>query len=234
MNMTTAHVDSKLEALSYQAPFLIEKLLKDQIVGSAEEAQALFTEFKRYIVLVCSDDRADWQMYSLRVDEVWHQFVLFTWEYINFCQRFFGRYIQHNPSNAPEHGPGEASESASVIVAKPPTSFEDFKNRYQELYGEPLPDVWYDEKSVTIHRRVMNNSVGRLTLKDGDEAGMIDVLGVTGEVLISLNNIARGALVFITRSGPFYVRELPGDLTDEEKMALIATLVEYKLLRVAS
>jgi hypothetical protein len=51
---------------------------------------------------------------------------------------------------------------------------------------------------------------------------------------LSINDVARGALAFLTQTGVFYVRELPGDLTDEEKVALIATLVEYKLLRVGS
>jgi hypothetical protein len=97
--MTTATVE---DALTYEAPFLVEKLLKDHVVDSADEAQALFDEVKRYIVLVRSDDTTPWKMYSLRVDEVWHQFVLFTREYIEVCLRFFGAYIQHNPSNAPE------------------------------------------------------------------------------------------------------------------------------------
>jgi hypothetical protein len=231
--MTATKAGSAFDALTYEAPFLIEKLLKDYIAETPAEAEALFTEFKRYVVFVCSDDRSDWQMYSLRVDEVWHQFVLFTWEYVNFCQNFFGRYIHHNPSNAPEHNPGNVSESSPTVV-KTPTSFEDFKNRYQALFGEPLPDVWYDEKSVTTRRRVINKNAGKLTLKDGDEDGTIDLVGVTGEVLVSLNEIAREALAFIAQNSAFYVRELPGDLTDEERVALIATLVEHNLLRVAS
>jgi hypothetical protein len=38
---------------------------------------------------------------------------------------------------------------------------------------------------------------------------------------------------FIAETGAFYVRELPGGLGDDEKIALIATLVEHKLLRLA-
>ena len=51
-----------------------------------------------------------------------------------------------------------------------------------------------------------------------------------GDVLLSVNKIAREALAFVARTGAFYVRELPG-LTNEEQVALIATLVEHKLLR---
>jgi len=55
-----------------------------------------------------------------------------------------------------------------------------------------------------------------------------------GTVRFSVDSIAREAVTFIATTGAFYVRELPGDLTDEERIAIAATLVEQRLLRVAS
>jgi len=214
---------SSFDALAYQAPFLIEKLLKERIVETPEEGEALFAEVKRYMVLVRSDNTKIWKMYSLRVDEVWHQFILFTREYMDFCQRFFGGYIPHSPSNAPK--------SKTVDTAEVP-SFEGFRSRYEELFQSPLPDAWYDEKSVTPRRRVLNDCAGTLTLRDED--GMVDLVTSAGDVLLSVNEFAREALAFIARTGAFYVRELLGDLTDEEKVALVATLVENHVLRVGS
>jgi hypothetical protein len=211
------------EAMAYEAPFLIEKLLKDHIVESAEEGEALFAEVKRYFVLARSDVGKIWQMHSLRIDEVWHQFVLFTRQYMDFCQRFFGGYIPHNPGNAPETKIAAAVETAS---------FEQFRNRYEALFGAPLPDLWYDERNVTIRRRVINEHAGSLALRDDD--GMVDLLGPGGDVLLSVNELARDALAFVARTGAFYVRELPGDLDDDEKIALVAALVESRLLRLAS
>src|SRR5262245_57988515 len=132
MAMTLARGDAALDALAYEAPFLIEKLLKDHIVDSPDEAQALFTEVKRYIVLAFSDEAVRWDMYSLRIDEVWHQFVLFTREYIHFSERFFGGYVHHSPSNAPK--------PATTTAAK--GTFQLFQERYAQLFGMPLPDVW--------------------------------------------------------------------------------------------
>ena len=91
-----------VDVLDYQAPFLIEKLLKDRFVDTSEEACALFTEVKRYLVLTHVDRTKSWQMHSLCVDEAWHQFVLFTVEYSAFCTKYFGHYRHHSPSNAPE------------------------------------------------------------------------------------------------------------------------------------
>jgi hypothetical protein len=73
-------------ALDYQAPFLIEKLVKDHIVDTPEEAEALFAEVKRYLVIAALDSDKSWHMYSLRIDECWHQFILFTKHYVEFCK----------------------------------------------------------------------------------------------------------------------------------------------------
>lgn len=35
---------------------------------------------------------------SYIVDEAWHTFILFTSEYVKFCQDVFGKYIHHSPS----------------------------------------------------------------------------------------------------------------------------------------
>jgi hypothetical protein len=210
------------EALAYEAPFLIEKLLKDRIVETPEEAESLFNEVKKYLVIARLDETRIWKMYSLRIDEAWHQFILFTRQYIEFCQRFFGRYIPHSPSNAPESKPAGSVEA---------TSFKLFQDRYRELFGTPLPDVWYDERNVTTRRRVLNDRAGSLTLRDGLE--MVEILSPQGEVMLSVNELARDALAFIASTGAFYVRELPGDLTDDEKIALVATLIECKILRSA-
>jgi len=211
------------EAMAYEAPFLIEKLQKDHIVESVEEGEALFAEVKRYFVLARSDGSKIWQMHSLRIDEVWHQFVLFTRQYMDFCQRFFGGYIPHSPGNAPE------TKIAAVVET---ASFEQFRNRYEALFGTPLPDLWYDERNVTIRRRVINEHAGVLTLREDD--GMVDLLRPDGDLLFSINDFARDALTFVARTGAFYVRELPGELDDDEKIALVAALVENKLLRLAS
>jgi hypothetical protein len=217
-----ARLSMAMQALAYQAPFVTEKLVKARVAQSAEEAEALFLEAKRYIVLAQSDDAKIWQMHSLRVDEAWHQFILFTAQYSAFCQRFFGRYIHHSPSNAPKVDKAQAT---------PLASFAEFRARYEELFGSSLPDIWYDERSMTLERRVLNERAGVLTLRQ--QGDVIDLVGPGGDALMSVNAFARTALTFIARTGAFHVRELPGELTDEEKIALIATLVEYRILRVA-
>lgn len=216
--------DSALDDIfAFEAPYLIEKLIKNSIVDTTDEAEELFREVKRYLFLCDQDDYRVWNMYSLRVDEAWHQFILFTRQYIEFSERYFGRYVPHNPSNAPKVDTDRPVEK---------TSFTQFCARYEELFGEPLPDIWFDEKYVTLDRRLFTRWAGPLTTRvDGE---MVELRNADGDVLFAVNDLALPALEFIARTGAFYVRELPGGLDDDEKVALATALVESRVLRSAS
>lgn len=41
-------------------------------------------------------------MPSFAVDQAWHEFILFTREYKEFCNQAFGRYLHHTPAEAME------------------------------------------------------------------------------------------------------------------------------------
>lgn len=208
--------------LDFAAPYLIEKLIKDRLVDTAEEGEALFAEAKKFLILSFTDVDVSWDMYSTRIDETWHKFVLFTSQYADFCHRYFGRYLHHNPDNAPRSPGGEQWK---------PSTFQQFRARYEAFFGQPLPHAWLDERSVSLSRRVINHHAGdaRVTIADG----MACLTSAGGRTDVVVNDIARDALEFIACTGAFYVRELPGVLTDEEKVGLVATLVEHRILRVA-
>jgi hypothetical protein len=208
--------------LRFEAPYLIEKLLKNHIAQTPAEAEALFAEAKKYLVLCHLDSGALWGMYSTRVDEAWHQFVLFTRQYTDFCQRFFGKFLHHNPSNDP---------AVAETLDENPSTFGDFSSRYEEVFGEPLPDIWFDGRSIAPSTRVMNDNAGKFEVSVDD--GVACLAGLDGHAEVLVDDIAYDALVFISRTGSFHVRELPGELTDQEKVGLISTLVDYRHLRVA-
>jgi hypothetical protein len=210
-------------ALDFDAPYLVEKLVKNRVVDSTAEAEALFREVKRYLVMARTDERRIiWEMHSLRVDEVWHQFILYTVQYAEFCQRHFGRYIHHAPSNAPH------VEHARTI---PVGTFDQFRDRYAALFGTALPDLWYDDRTVTVNRLVRNERAGRLTLRH--DADMVELVTESGDAIFAVNDVAAPALGFVAATGAFHVRELPGGLDDEEKVALAATLIECRVLKAA-
>lgn len=216
---------SLLAAVAFDAPFVVDKLVKDRIADTPAEAEQLFTEAKKFLVLCAATTDAVCEMYSVRVDEAWHQFILFTAEYTDYCSRFFGRYVPHSPNIAPGGPPHDDTPSNSM-------SFADFRSRYEAFFGESLPDMWYDVRSIGLSRRVIADSTDtwRIAQRDGD----VDLVDPTGHIAMSVSDLAVDALRFILDTGAFYVRELPGDLDDHEKLSLIRALVMSGLLRVAA
>jgi hypothetical protein len=111
---------------AYDAPFVTERLLHDGSFTDPQELRACFTELKKYVSL-SRIHQVPLAMTSPRVDEVWHQFILFTREYRDFCAEFHGGFFHHAP-NLPSR-PGN------------PKHIENLVRCYQATYG-PMPAVW--------------------------------------------------------------------------------------------
>jgi hypothetical protein len=215
------------EALAFNAPFVIDRLVKDRVADTPAFAEELFTEAKKYLVLCEASPEMTFGMCSSLVDEAWHAFILFTAEYTDYSRRYFGNYVHHSPAD--DHGAPEPI----AAVGRPPNaaSFNEFRQRYEELYGHPLPVVWYDDDSVAPARRVINTKAGTLTPIVDDHT--VHLLDDHGNAVLSVSELAREAVDFIAQAHDFYVRELPGDLTAEEKVGLVAPLVRLGVLRLA-
>jgi hypothetical protein len=213
--LTTRHQD----ALKFAAPFVLDRLVQDRTVDSLAEAAELFTEVKKYLVLCDAAPGRSFGMHSARVDAAWHAFILFTAEYTEFGARCCGNYIHH----APIAGERESTSAGAT--------FDEFRMHYEEFYGQSLPEIWYDEVAVGPNRRVINDAAGRLSANfDGR---IVELQDGAGASLLCVDALALNAVRFIANMPDFYVRELPGDLTDEEKVGLVRTLVRGGVLRVA-
>ena len=85
-------------ALQYHNFDLVKRYAKRYDI-TLEEAEHLFTECRKFLVICamisgpCSP--------SNQLDEMWHHFILHTRDYRQFCEKFFGRFIHHNPTETP-------------------------------------------------------------------------------------------------------------------------------------
>ena len=215
------------EALAFNAPFVIDRLVKDRVADTPAFAEELFTEAKKYLVLCEATPDMTFGMCSAIVDEAWHAFILFTTEYTEYCRRYFGNYVHHSPAD--NYQTVDRTENAGRSPKE--ASFNEFRQRYEELYGHPLPAVWYDDGSVDPSRRVINDKAETLTVTVDDHTAHLS--DDSGNTVLSVNEWASEALDFIARTPDFYVRELPGHLTGEEKAGVIAPLVRLGVLRLA-
>lgn len=81
--------------LEYKHPEVIKKIVR-YISGTTEqEAEDLFADVKKFLFYANLEKTP--VSPSRRVDEAWHEFLVFTRDYANFCNTFFGKFIHHNP-----------------------------------------------------------------------------------------------------------------------------------------
>ncbi len=87
------------KALSYENPEVVSRFTQLYDV-SFEEAADLFMETKKWLWLASDVESGALSITDplLIIDEMWHNFVLFTLDYTRYCNDCFGRYIHHAPT----------------------------------------------------------------------------------------------------------------------------------------
>jgi len=119
-DLTSKEVKMLQEIESYDLWFVIERIMRKKTIKK-DKLPAAILFAKRYFALkaighegmVMVDDDAD---------EVWHNFILFTREYIEFCEHIAGRYIHHTP------------ETSKTALA--PGGEETFWKLYHKYFGQ--------------------------------------------------------------------------------------------------
>jgi hypothetical protein len=113
------------QTLLLQHPALVQKICKATL-ASASDAEHGLTETLKFLALANENSASECSP-SQRVDLVWHEFILFTRLYANFCQQNFGKYIHHEPS-----ADGKACSS----------TYQHTLDLYRQRFGAPDPDWW--------------------------------------------------------------------------------------------
>ncbi|MDD2722450.1 MAG: hypothetical protein PHH59_00310 [Methylovulum sp.] len=81
-------------------PAIRQKLRKKHPTLTDQQLDLVFQALRDYFYC-CS--RAKHRMVSMPsqiVDDAWHEFILFTRSYQQFCQKAFGRFLHHTPAEA--------------------------------------------------------------------------------------------------------------------------------------
>src|ERR1700730_7354290 len=107
--------------------FVFDKLISEGR-ASAEKKEELEREFKRFVFLA-GEGVCPLAMISPLVNEVWHQFILFTKQYKEFCHKTLGMFIGHQP------------DTPSTPV--PVVAGENFRSAYKRCFGD-IPETWYE------------------------------------------------------------------------------------------
>lgn len=131
----------------YKNPYLIERYNKDHPDNKMPAEQAL-TEILKYFWL-CQKQKFDLEQSPNderlqfdcavhkdmnEIDDMWHTFILFTVDYMNFCDQYFGEFIHHQPNTSDE------AQLDDEAYAKDLTKYLSYI--YDEL-GEQTVRTWF-------------------------------------------------------------------------------------------
>ncbi len=119
-NPIKTDVTALSETISHENPLLIGRIAKALEIQE-DEALTVFTEVLRFLYLIGKYNER--LTPSLKIDNAWHEFILFTRLYMRTCQEHFGRYIHHSPG-------GDESDNKA--------RFERTLQIYEESFG-PVP-----------------------------------------------------------------------------------------------
>ncbi|WP_337103894.1 hypothetical protein [Paenibacillus sp. YIM B09110] len=152
-----------------------ERVLKEQPRLTDNEWKWTWFELKRYF-LMCATVRSV-PMYSRSADAIWHEMLMFTREYEQFCTKFSGDLIHHAPHAAGvQPDPGERAWFDWVygeLFERTPAS----GRVWGTFYRTPLPKTKLDEVEGWGEGRLKQEWFnGKAPLKHSDIGGIIDHL----------------------------------------------------------
>ena len=91
----TGTMSIKGDVSEYKNPEVVLRI-KERSRCSRKRAEELFEEMKQY--LASAQARSGRKSPSKSVDIAWHEFILFTHEYADFCHQYFGCFVHHVPT----------------------------------------------------------------------------------------------------------------------------------------
>ena len=135
------------EILEYRNDDVISSFL-DSYNVTEEQAIDIFTEMLRFIWFCNIPGNKEFATVDhplTIIDEMWHQFILTTKDYISFCNNFFGEYIHHAPATKIEKT--KFSEEKKDIDFRD-RFLNEKRRKYEYVYdmlGEDIFIKWYEQ-----------------------------------------------------------------------------------------
>lgn len=162
---------SSLEAvLAYKNIEIVNGFVKHYAV-SQDEAEDLFEQVKRMLWL-CKEmahENPDGKGIPFRLDEatrildeMWHNFVLFSQEYHDFCFENFGEFLHHKPTV--EGGEYLQKRAALAPEEQAAKHLDEMRTQYSYVYaklGKECFIKWY----VTYKEKYSPENIMKLKLK---------------------------------------------------------------------
>jgi hypothetical protein len=114
--LTELDKEQLTKILNYKNEDVISRFT-DMFNVSDVEAADIFTETQKFL-FICQLKGIFIPDDLLIIDEMWHNFILFTKEYNSFCMVHFGKYFHHLPATKKEKEEQKKKNEANPEAAK--------------------------------------------------------------------------------------------------------------------
>lgn len=150
MQMKTPTLD---EVLQYSNRDVVFRFKKTYGI-SWEAAEDIFEQVKKFLWLAHQRRIAGLEqglsidIPIVVIDEMWHNFVLFTKEYTAFCKDFFGYYVHHAPTTEAEEREFKDNLEALRGMDRVRAKKDRMRGQYEYIYdhlGKETFVKWYLE-----------------------------------------------------------------------------------------
>lgn len=135
------------EITNYKNPAVVRRFQKEH-PDKADRADQIFSDLMRFFWGTkrhYQDRQRDPENEKLQfffimdedmreIDQMWHVFLLYTRDYLDFCQKHFGEYLNHQPDLVPYF------EQKGFEFE---TNLERFLNYNFEVFGEDVLRRWF-------------------------------------------------------------------------------------------
>lgn len=122
------------------------------------EAADIFTETKKFLY-ICRQPGVFIPDELLIVDEMWHNFILFTKEYQDFCAFYFGVYLHHIPATKAEKSKHREQVATDIDTAK--KAFNEKLARFMSVtydqLGRDTVVKWFQQYPAQYSKQVIKN-----------------------------------------------------------------------------
>ena len=131
--------------LDYQNENVISRFV-DKYDVTEQEANELFTETKKFLYL-SHFERVFITNDILIIDEMWHNFVLFTSDYQKFCDTYFGHFKHHKPSTKAEKEERELKkvENKELVQKEFLENIEWLMSVTYDRLGHETVEKWFEK-----------------------------------------------------------------------------------------
>lgn len=108
------------------------------------QQELVFTALRDYFYICHRADKLMVSMPSQIVDDAWHQFILFTKDYNDFCLKAFGRFLHHTPAEAME------TETQAQAGIKRAWHFRCERENLNQNHPDRLPLIFAIDSTLNI------------------------------------------------------------------------------------